>query len=462
MTRVAVITPDVLGAQMAGPAIRAFELAKVLSRDHEVQLLSTASVPELLWPGVEFRHGSRHVVADTERWADVIFFQGNVLTQFPWLMKSECVLVSDLYDPVHLELLHQNEHHSLFRRSVEQQLSLEALRRQLTRCDYFVCASPKQRDLWLGHLAAWGRLNPQQYDADPSLSALVGIVPFGLAPEVPPKNNRVLRGVVGNITTDDVVVIWGGGLYPWLDPEILVQAVASAARAQERLKVVFLAGRHPNPDVPEMATTRLTKEAAERLGLRESHVFFIEDWVPYELRHEYLLEADIGISTHLLHVETAFSFRTRVLDYLWCGLPIISSDGDHMARFVGDQRLGAVVRPGSVEELSEALIQACDASWRRDCAKRVEQARLTFEWNLVAEPLVNFCRHPRRAVDLELPRGPFARQRGLRAKKVGRTTRWLRQAARAQELLREGQGWSRVLQKVRARLSRAGGVLRRP
>ena len=46
-------------------------------------------------------------------------------------------------------------------------------------------------------------------------------------------------------------------------------------------------------------------------------MFFNEDWVAYDDRQNYLLEADVGVSTHLDHVETEFSFRTRILDYLW-------------------------------------------------------------------------------------------------------------------------------------------------
>ena len=37
---------------------------------------------------------------------------------------------------------------------------------------------------------------------------------------------------------------------------------------------------------------------------------------------------------HLDHVETAFSFRTRVLDYLWASLPVVTTAGDAMAMLV--------------------------------------------------------------------------------------------------------------------------------
>ena len=41
--RIVVVTGEVLAARLAGPAIRAREFARALSRDHDVTLVSTAS-----------------------------------------------------------------------------------------------------------------------------------------------------------------------------------------------------------------------------------------------------------------------------------------------------------------------------------------------------------------------------------------------------------------------------------
>jgi hypothetical protein len=42
----------------------------------------------------------------------------------------------------------------------------------------------------------------------------------------------------------------------------------------------------------------------------------------------------VGVSTHRDHLETRLSFRTRMLDYIWAGLPIVCTDGDHFASLV--------------------------------------------------------------------------------------------------------------------------------
>ena len=64
-----------------------------------------------------------------------------------------------------------------------------------------------------------------------------------------------------------------------------------------------------------------THRLAQTLGLTGEQVFFHETWVPYADRQNWLLDADAGVTTHFEHVETTFAFRTRLLDYLWAGLP---------------------------------------------------------------------------------------------------------------------------------------------
>ena len=89
-------------------------------------------------------------------------------------------------------------------------------------------------------------------------------------------------------------------------------------------------------------------------------MFFNEGWVEYEDRQNYLLEADVGVSTHFDHVETEFSFRTRILDYLWAGLPVVATGGDSFADLIEDRGLGVTVPPEDVDALEAALYQCSE------------------------------------------------------------------------------------------------------
>ena len=92
-----------------------------------------------------------------ERWCDIFIFQGLILSTFRWLIDSDKVLIADIYNPFHLEQLEQAKDLGAEGRARTVSDCTTALNDQLTRGDFFLCASEKQRDFWLGHLAALGR-----------------------------------------------------------------------------------------------------------------------------------------------------------------------------------------------------------------------------------------------------------------------------------------------------------------
>ena len=113
-----------------------------------------------------------------------------------------------------------------------------------------------------------------------------------------------------------------------------------------------------------------------------------------------LLEADLGVSTHLDHVETAFSFRTRILDYLWAGLPVVATAGDSLADLVAAEGLGATVPSGDVGALHDALAALLGSPEARAMARdRIAAVRADFTWERALAPISRFCDDPRPAPD---------------------------------------------------------------
>jgi GT2 family glycosyltransferase/glycosyltransferase involved in cell wall biosynthesis len=399
--RIAVVTGEPLGAKMAGPAIRAWEMSRALSAEHDVQLV-TLSTCGLDGKGFSTRAAGRRELREIERWADVIVFQGLLLTLHPWLANSDKILVADVYDPFHLEVLEQERDKDDDHRDRTSRDTVAALNRQLQRADFALCASSKQRDFWLGQLAALGRINPATYDADENLEDLLAVVPFGLPSSPPVRRTPRVRGVVPGIGPDDKVVLWGGGVYNWFDPLTLIRAIDHVKDTVPDVRLVFLGMKHPNPDVPQMRMAEQARAIAGTLGLTDRHVFFNETWVPYDERADFLLEADLGVSCHLPHVETAFSFRTRILDYLWAGLPVVTTEGDSFAELAVTQGFGVPVPPEDASALAEvltALLQ--DEARRATMSARSRAAAEAFTWNRSLEPLLRFCRNPKHAADLE-------------------------------------------------------------
>ncbi|MCS4276778.1 GT2 family glycosyltransferase/glycosyltransferase involved in cell wall biosynthesis [Mycetocola sp. BIGb0189] len=400
--RVLIITGDTIGLKMAGPAIRAWNMANLLSKEHDVRLVTmgnaTITDPNFTIATVD-RHRPKSIVQH-EQWADVIIFQGHASVVFPAIATSQKVLVVDVYDPMHLEQLEQARELGMNRWNKQIKDATELLNSQLVLGDFFLAASERQRHFWLGQLSAVGRVNAFTYSRDGDLGSLIAIAPFGLSSDAPVKTKPAMRGVVPGIGEDDKIIIWAGGIYNWFDPETLIRAVAKVSKKHDNLKLFFMGVKHPNPDVPEMEVVSRARAVAEAEGITGTNVFFNEVWVDYNERQNYLLEADAGVSTHFQHVETTFSFRTRILDYLWAGLPIITTEGDSFGDLVSQQKLGVSVPERDVDALAEAIEKTLfDEKFQAAARKNVARVRKDFFWEKAMAPLIEFCRNPVHSAD---------------------------------------------------------------
>lgn len=402
MTRVVILTGDPVGAAMAGPAIRAWNMALELQRHgHEVRIVSTSDSTEAAGrDGItveRVRAGDDRAFREHERWAQVIVFQGYGLGQFDSLRRTDRFLVADVYAPMHLEALEQGRDLPEATWGLRVATARDSLTDQLRRADLVLCASERQRLLYLGHLAAIGRVSPTTYAGDPELRGLLALAPFGLSTDAP-ESGRALRGVHPAIDADSRVLLWGGGVYDWFDPLTLIRAVARAKESVPGIRLVFLGTRHPKVD--EMGIVRRAVDLATELGVEGREVIFNDTWVPYDERGAYLLDADAGVSTHHVHVETTFAFRTRILDYLWAGLPMVVTEGDGFADLVRDEGLGLVVPANDEDALAEALTTVLtDSAAAGQYRANVARVREQYTWPVVLEPLVRYVDAPRHAAD---------------------------------------------------------------
>jgi glycosyltransferase involved in cell wall biosynthesis len=199
-----------------------------------------------------------------------------------------------------------------------------------------------------------------------------------------------LRGVRPGIAEDDVICLWGGGLWNWFDPLTVIEAVGQLAKERNDVKLVFLGTTHPSRAVERMTMVDRALERAGQLGLTDRHVFFNEGWVPYLERHNYLLEADIGVSAHFDTLETRYAFRTRMLDYLWASRPVVCTGGDVLGDLVGERSAGVVLAERDVHGWEEALRRLADRPDEREAMRsRAGELRAEFLWSRVCEPLVD-------------------------------------------------------------------------
>lgn len=452
--RVLVVTGDAITARMAGPAIRAWNMAGTLAAEHEVRLVTVNPRCEQLDAAFPVLAVRRRDLPEQVAWADVVILQGHALEMAPELKEADStkLVVCDIYDPMHLELLEQGKDDTDEQRAKDLIGVTKVLNAQLRRGDFFLCASDRQRHFWLGHLAALGRLTPQLYDADPTADSLLAVVPFGLPGKPPTRTGPGVRGVLPGVGKDDKVVLWAGGVYSWFDPLTLIRAIGELSVDRPDLRLVFLGMKHPNPEVPDMDIGTRTRSLADQLDLVGRHVFFNDGWVPYADRQNWLLDADCGVTTHFEHVETTFAFRTRVLDYLWSKLPIVTTDGDSFADLVRRERLGVVVPPNDAKALAAALERVLyDEEFAAGCRERIAVVRESFTWEKVLAPLVDYCRSPHPAADRLPGNGPLVRNDPLGAAGVLR-----RDVQLMREYLSAG-GPTELARRATGRLRRLAG-----
>lgn len=406
MLSLLIISHDVIGAQMAGPGIRYVRLAQVIAPHLPVILAVPASeqAPPAL-DGVDVVAYTPHdwaTLAPLLARAAVCLAPGDVIAdfavEFTALSNSSDVpaLVVDGYDPVLAEWLAV---HAMLPPDAQAGLWPPRLARQTVPIrlgDFFICASERQRDWWLGLLEAHGRINPATYAADPTLRRLVDVVPYGLPSDPPQADRPIIKGTWPHIGPDDQLVLWGGGLWPWLDPLTAIRAIARLTASHPRIKLVFPGTRHPNPAVAQMPNqVEAAKALAVELGVIDRSVFF-GDWIDYTDWPAVLLESDVALSLHHATVETRLAFRSRLLETIWAGLPCVVSDGDATAELVAAYDVGRVTPVQDDGAVAAAIAALLDAP---PPAANFDRARADLTWERAAAPLLAFCRAPTPAPD---------------------------------------------------------------
>ena len=398
MSRVTLISPERIRLRMAGVGVRYLEMARFLSRRHQVTLLApNDDLPQE--QGFRLDTWREGEFARLTRDAEAVVIHGHVSNHY-FAEVQGIPTVVDLYDPFLVENMH-------YAASMGEEVFLfdhATLSRQLHRGDFFLCFTPWQRLFYLGMLAALGRVNPGNFPGDRTLEGLVALVPFGVPEQDPVRGEPMLRGRVAGIGEEDRLLFYGG-IYDWHDPLTALRAVEllweEKAGGGQGPKLVFV--RNPNLETTPQERYGEAHRWCEERDWLGSRAFFI-DWIDYQRRESAYLECDLGLATFPAGLEADLSFRTRVLDWLWCGLPAVVTDGGWTGELLRGEGAGAVAQPGNPGEVARLIGELLEDTGRREelarRGRRLVDRR--FRWEQILEPLDRFCAAPRIAADKEL------------------------------------------------------------
>jgi glycosyltransferase involved in cell wall biosynthesis len=384
------ICPEPVRRLTAGVGTRFVALAEVLSRAGHGVTLAIPNDPaeaEAVKPPVAVVRAVPDTLGAQADGHDWVLIHGHLGNHY-LCQRDDLPVVVDLYDPFLVENLHYH-----------RELGFEPYRTdhatwklQLGRGDFFLVSSEEQRFFYLGWLGALGRVNPLALDDDPELRDLITELPFGTPSGGPPRRKRV-PGVLDGVSKG-APVLYFGGIYDWYDPEVVLQALPSILQDEPEAVVVFV--DHPHPDDTPLSAAARTRRTAEEQGWLGTSVRF-EGWRPYDRRFELALAADLAVVTHRPGLETDLSLRTRMVDLLWLGLPVVATRGGAMSGIVESVGAGRTVAPGDAAELAAVVCALLADPAARDRAgaagRRWAEER---SWEKVSRPLLEFAAAPRR------------------------------------------------------------------
>lgn len=288
-------------------------------------------------------------------------------------------LVLDCYVPIYVEVSARDsdDKDSEYRGYMQEAARYN---RVLMRGDFFLCANEVQKVYYTGVLSSLRLINPRSYREDRLL-----VVPFGILNEpAKAKSNPYLSLGVGR---DDFVVLWFGGLYPWFRVDEYLFAI-SKLKADKKVKFVFVGTKNPfNPNPDFSKQHELAYSYAKDNDLLGQKMFFV-DWVDFKSRVDWFKHADVVVSLNQPGDENKFSWRTRVIDFVWGEVPMITNGGDPLSDELVSQGAALGLSAFSGEALAKA-IQGLSSDQDRIDSMRESLAGLKrqYLWERVTKPL---------------------------------------------------------------------------
>lgn len=385
--KIAVVVPEPVGARMSGIGIRMVSLARVLAAHHEVSL-GLLSLEEGFDPGLPVFTYKKETVGESVAGFDAALVQGEP-ANYLLSQKRPARVVVDLYDPYMVEALtYRDEDHRFAHASTAVQLQ---------KGDFFLCAHEGQKLFYLCALYALGRLTPAAYAADPDCTALLGIVPFGVPGEAPIIEPGILKARLD--LPAEAKILFFGTFYDWYDTDLL-QAVLERVLAREG--VHFAAVEHLRADTTPQSRAAAFRAWAEGRGWLGTKVH-LTGWIPYSERLSAYADCAAAVSFYSPSLETALSFRTRLLDFLYAGLPVVAVQGGGLERVLPGQP-GLRLLPPDPDALAASIVDLLDHPPADSERKHYSDAiRAVCSWERAAAPLLAWLDRPAPGADAAAP-----------------------------------------------------------
>ena len=250
-------------------------------------------------------------------------------------LSAETKLMVDLYTPI---LLEKELTLSKWRPRdwLTRLRNKEMVRQFLRRGNHFLDANRRQREYWLKASKELGA----------SLTAGdISVLPTG-ASSIQNSEFRIQNSARRN------VVLWFGGIYPWMDPKPLVETFGKLALEFPDWHLRFLGGWHP--ETGYRGIYRKLEELSGRMVPKEQLEFV--SWQLEKNLETYF--RDVAFAVHLAKptLEDYYAHRVRLLTLLNAGIGVLTSGRDVISDILIKSKAGQRIE--QLQDTEETLTRA--------------------------------------------------------------------------------------------------------
>jgi glycosyltransferase involved in cell wall biosynthesis len=266
----------------------------------------------------------------------------------------------------------------------ESEMARDFVALALRACVWFV-ASERQRDFWSGILTA-SRVWLTGFSDPPPVFE----IPNGVdePDEIPHAElSREIRTLIAKLDETPGIqrIIVHGGMHSWIAYEPLVQTIANLTRRRMDVRLYLMGSKLPFGDEKPTSAASKFLSAASDAGIKE----FIDwlPWLPYRERFEVLRRMNLGINLHPQGLETAISYRNRLLDFAAAEVPLLTSTGDVVSELMIEAGIALPIIGLDPKNIAPLIARALDARWGGNYHLACASFRSEWRWTKVLEPL---------------------------------------------------------------------------
>ncbi len=240
----------------------------------------------------------------------------SISSQIAKSIPSAKLLIVDLYTPIFLE---KELYYSKFnpKNFLDRKKAKSSVKKILVRGNLFLVANKKQREYWL--------------KTSKSLGVIIEPSDISAIPTGAPAPTFLKRA-------PNKIILWFGGIYPWLDPAPLAEAFLQIAKKYPDWKLRILGGYYQGTGYLKIYNNFL-----KILSLVPPDQVELIPWQKPQDLPKYLNDAAFAVHLPKSTKEDIYAHRVRLLSLTNSHIPVLTSGNDAISQAIIKENAGVRV-----------------------------------------------------------------------------------------------------------------------